>query len=161
MAKFKNGAAAITLHKAGKGEVIVFWGLPDYKPENMPGVMDRWQSGSGAGESVSDNPLPLMRGGRNTTLNRHYALIYNDRPGTIRQKITFMPDGDWFIDDMVSDQRWAVHQAPPPGKGDRAELIRRFRRSRCALHPIEKTSARPNGLGNTWTSLRGRKSTSK
>lgn len=105
LAKFKNGAAAITLHQAGKGEVIVFWGLPDYKPENMPGVMARLAKWAGAGASVSDNPLPLMREGRNTTLNRHYALIYNDRPGTYRQKITFLPDGDWFIDDMVSDQR--------------------------------------------------------
>lgn len=105
LARFKNGSAAVTLHHSGKGEVLVFWGLPDYKPDNMPGVMARLAKWAGAAESVSDNPLSRMREGENTKLNRHYALIYNDRPGTFRQKITFLPDGEWFVDDMVSDQR--------------------------------------------------------
>jgi len=105
LATFPSGAPAVSLHASGRGEVIVFWGLPDYKRDNLPSFMAHATQWAGAESSHSDNPLPLMREGKNSALNRHYALIYNDNPGEYRQKIEFLPDGDWFVDEMVSDQR--------------------------------------------------------
>lgn len=105
LAQFPNGQAAVSLIPSGRGEVIVFWGLPDIKKDNMPGVMARIAKWAGAGKSVAQNALPLMREAKNTALERHYALIYNDDPGTFLQKINFLPDGEWFLDELVSDQR--------------------------------------------------------
>jgi hypothetical protein len=50
-----------------------------------------------------------MLEGDSALLGRHYALIYNETPGVYTQRFPAAPDGDWFIDDVVSDQRLGVY----------------------------------------------------
>ena len=60
---------------------------------------------AGISRPLANNPIALMREGDNKTLGRHYALIYNEKPGTYAQRLASLPDGDWFVDDMVSGER--------------------------------------------------------
>ena len=44
------------------------------------------------------------------TLNRHYALLYHETPGDYTQKLSGVPDGEWFLDDMVSGYRYGIRK---------------------------------------------------
>ena len=36
---------------------------------------------------------------------RHYAVIYEENAGTYTQRVKHVPDGLYFVDDMVTDRR--------------------------------------------------------
>jgi len=40
---------------------------------------------------------------------RHYAVIYEENTGTYKQKIKNLPDGLYFVDDMVTDHRFGTY----------------------------------------------------
>jgi len=110
IARFSNGAVAISLHKVGKGEVLVLWGTPDYKPKNYKGFMTRVAEWAGAVDKKDVNPMAYMfelspMDGR----KRHYAVIYEEDAGSYQQKIKNIPDGTYFIDDMVTDFRFGTY----------------------------------------------------
>jgi hypothetical protein len=109
IARFPSGGVAISLHKVGSGEVIVFWGTPDFRPEKLKGMMAKAADWAGVKNPSAGNAIPLMLEGDSPSLNRHYVLLYHELPGTYQQKFPSVGDGDWFIDEMVSDQKLGVY----------------------------------------------------
>ncbi len=109
LARFPSGGVALSQHTVGKGEVIVFWGMPDYIPANYKGLMTRAAKWAGVVDPRQGSPIPYMLEGDNPTLGRHYAVMYHETPGTYRQKFTAVPDGTWFVDDMVAQQRFGTY----------------------------------------------------
>lgn len=105
LARFPDGGAAISLHTVGKGKVVVFWGTPDLKGENMKGILAAIADAAGAIDKSKARPLPLMLQAKHDTLGRYYAIIYNEKPGSYRQPISQIPDGDWFVEDIVQGKR--------------------------------------------------------
>jgi len=105
IARFSDGGVAISRHRVGKGSAWVFWGTPDMTPERLGGMLGRIAALSGAENPQAGNAIPYMLEGRHRSLNRHYALLYHDTPGTYRQKLPNTPDGEWFVDDLISTQR--------------------------------------------------------
>ena len=112
IARFDNGAVAMSLHKAGKGEVLVLWGTPDYKPELYKGFMTKVAEWAGAVKQSDANPMPFMLElAPMDERKRHYAVIYEENAGTYKQKIKNLPDGEYFVDDMVTDHRFGTYTA--------------------------------------------------
>ncbi len=112
LARFSNGSVALSLNKIGKGEVIVFWGTPDYREQYLKGMMAKaavWAKVK-TGNLTKSNPL-LMLEGYNKTLDRWYILLYDygDIPGTYYQKFPDIPAGDWFVDELVSDEKLGTY----------------------------------------------------
>lgn len=105
LARFANGAVALSEHKVGKGEVIVFWGTPNYTIENYPRLMPNAVKWAGVHDPNAGNPVPFTLEGRNEQLKRHYVLMYQETPGTYQQGFANVADGEYFLDDMVTDQR--------------------------------------------------------
>lgn len=108
-ARFPDGGTALSLHKYGKGEILVFWGTPDYA--KMSGFMQKVADWAGVENTSRNNPVPMTIEGRHEILNRHYAIMYQDVPGVYRQKLPKVPDGEFFVDDIVSDQRLGLYRA--------------------------------------------------
>ena len=117
IATFADGGAAVSLHKFGKGEVLVFWGMPDYTPSRMKGLMQKVAEWAGVVNKRKGNPVPLTMEGHHTELKRHYAIMYQDTPGDYRQKLPDVPKGTYFIDDMVTGQRFGVYKSDELRKG--------------------------------------------
>lgn len=117
IATFPDGGAAVSLHKYGKGEVLVFWGMPDYKPESMKGFMQKVADWAGVKNKRKGNPVPLTMEGDHVALKRHYAIMYQDTPGDYKQKLPDVPKGTYFIDDMVTGQRFGVFKSDELRKG--------------------------------------------
>ncbi len=109
LARFASGAVALSRHKVGKGEVIVFWGTPDFRPECLQGMMSRAADWAGVVNPRKGSPLPYTLEAHSETLGRHYALMYQITPGDYTQKLTMAPEGEFFIDDMVSDQKLGTY----------------------------------------------------
>jgi hypothetical protein len=112
IARFANGAVALSLHEIGHGEVLVLWGTLDYKPELAEGFMARVAAWAGATAPADANPMPFMfelspMDGR----LRHYAVIYETVAGTHTQRIPNIPDGTYWVDDMVTDRRFGTYTA--------------------------------------------------
>ena len=105
IARFADGGAAVSLHKVGRGEVVVFWGTPDISGGKLNGMMSRAADWAGVVNPLKKNPLRYMLEGKNGKLKRHYLLVFNDRPGTYTLPVPNVPDGDWFLDDPVSSMR--------------------------------------------------------
>ena len=105
LATFPDGGAALTLHRVGKGEVIVFWGLPDFNGDNVKGMMAAAARWAGVEDPNADRPSRHFIEGENKALDRHYLLLYREEPGTCVVKAPHIPDGTWFVDDPVSCQR--------------------------------------------------------
>ena len=105
LATFPDGGAALTLHRVGKGEVIVFWGVPDFDGDNVKGMMAAAAKWAGIRSSGAECPVKRFIEGENKTLDRHYLLLYETTPGTYVVKAPHIPDGTWFVDDPVSWQR--------------------------------------------------------
>lgn len=105
LVRFAGGGVAVSRHKVGKGEVLVFWGTPDYRPEKMGAFMARAATWAGIVNPRAGNPIPLMLEGHAQATGRHYALLYQDQPGHYTQRIPTAPDGQWFLTDIVSDRR--------------------------------------------------------
>ncbi len=105
LARFADGGAALSLHRVGKGEVLVFWGTPDMSSGRLSGMMDRAAEWAGAANPWKKNPLRYFLEGRNRRLNRHYVMVYNEKPGTFTLPVPNLPNGKWFLDDPVSSMR--------------------------------------------------------
>ncbi len=110
LAVFADGGSAVTLHNVGKGKVLVFWGVPDMKPELLKGMMAKIAQSAGVVNPRAGNPIPYALEADHKTLKRHYVLLYHETPGEYTQKIPGTPDGEWFIDDMVSGHRFGVRK---------------------------------------------------
>lgn len=110
LARFADGGAALSLHSVGKGEVLVFWGTPDYQPVHLKGMMARAAAWAGIEDPLQGAPVPRMLEGYSSELGRRYVLLYHEKQETCRQPFPAVPDGDWLLDDMVNDQKlgtWA------------------------------------------------------
>lgn len=109
LARFASGGVALSRNKVGKGEVIVFWGTPDFRPEYLQGMMARAADWAGVVSPRKGSPVPYTMEAHSDTLGRHYALMYQITPGDYTQKLPMVPDGDFFIDEMVSDQKLGTY----------------------------------------------------
>jgi len=108
LARFANGSVAISRHTVEKGEVIVFWGVPEYTPELMKDTMTKLAIWAGVTDPNRDNPIRLMMEGHSNALKRHYAILWQEKPGHYVQKIPDVPDGVWFVDEMLTDQKFGA-----------------------------------------------------
>lgn len=109
LARFPSGGVALSLHDVGKGQVIVFWGIPNFKPELMKGMMSRAAEWANINVPGQGNPISKMIEGHSAANNRHFVLLYHETPGSYTQKFPNVPDGEWFIDDMVADQKYGTY----------------------------------------------------
>ena len=105
LATFPDGGEAVTLHRAGKGEVIVFWGLPDFDGENMKGMLAAAAKWAGASNPRADSPVQYYIEGENKRLKRHYLLLWKGECGSYVVNAPHIPDGTWFLDEMVTGRR--------------------------------------------------------
>ena len=105
LARFADGGVAVSQHAAGKGEVVVFWGLPDFDGDNLKGMMAAAAKWAGVENPLADCPVARFIEGENRRLKRHYLLLWQEKPGTYVLRAPNLPDGVWFADDMVSGQR--------------------------------------------------------
>ena len=104
-ANFADGGAAVTRHQVGKGEVVVFWGIPDYRPEKLGGMMAKAATWAGVTEAAQGAPIPRMLEGSSKELGRNYVLLYHETPGTYKQPFPSTPDGNWFVEEIVGDRK--------------------------------------------------------
>lgn len=109
LARFTDGGTAVSRHAVGKGEVVVFWGIPDYSPARLPDFMRRATQWAGVVDARQDNPIPLMLEGKNTALKRHYVILWQEKPGPYVQHVPNVPDGTWFIDELVADEKLGAY----------------------------------------------------
>ncbi len=109
LATFPDGGAAMSLHRVGKGEVIVFWGTPDMSNEQLAGMMKNAAAWAGVDNPRQDSPVALITEGKSESLKRHYALLYQLKAGKYRQKIQSVPDGNWFVDDPLSEYKYGIY----------------------------------------------------
>ncbi len=109
LARFASGAVALSLHHVGEGDVLVFWGTPEYTPAQLKGLMARAAAWAGVQSARQGCPIPYTQEGDSAALHRHYALMYQETPGAYQQRLPLTPDGAWFLDDMVSGQRLGTY----------------------------------------------------
>lgn len=109
LARFPDGGVAMSLHQVGKGEVIVFWGIPDMRDDKLKGMMAKAGEWADAISPRRGSPIPRTLEAHSDMLKRHYALLYQETPGTYTQKLSTVPDGKWFLDDMVSGQKLGTY----------------------------------------------------
>ena len=109
LARFSEGGVALSRHQVGGGEVIVFWGTPDMRNGQLKGMMARASDWAQATSPRCGSPIPCTLEGHSDKLQRHYALLYQETAGTYTQKLTTVPDGVWFLDDMVSSQKLGLY----------------------------------------------------
>ena len=105
LARFPDGGVALSRHPVGKGSALVFWGSPDMTPDRIQGLLAHFTDMAGVKNPQAGNAIPYMLEGHHREMNRYYTLLYQEKPGTYRQKLPNAPDGQWFIDDMISSQR--------------------------------------------------------
>ena len=105
LASFSDGGDAVTRHRFGKGEVVVFWGVPDICGENMKGFMKRAARWAGVDNPLERRELRYCLEGRNAALGRHYLLAWQEKPGSYRVTAPNCPDGTFFMDDPISCER--------------------------------------------------------
>jgi hypothetical protein len=117
IATFADGSTAVSLHKHGKGKVLVFWGCPDYSSPKLKGFMQNVAKWAGVDLSRQNSPVPLTMEGKHKAMNRHYAIMWQSTPGTYKQPLPLVPEGKFFIDDLVSGQRLGVHASEDLHKG--------------------------------------------
>jgi hypothetical protein len=49
--------------------------------------------------------------GRHRSLKRHYAILWQEKPGTYAQRLAQVPDGAWFVGDLVTDEKFGTWTA--------------------------------------------------
>jgi len=104
LARFPDGGAALSLHKSGKGQVLVFWGTPDMSSNKLSGMLKRAADWAGVRNPLAGMEIPDVVEMTNRKAKRHYLLAYSeDRRGTFRVKLPNCPDGTFFLDEMVGD----------------------------------------------------------
>ena len=108
LAKFSDGGAAVSLHSLGSGEVVVFWGSPDYQDKNLLQFLRNAVAWAKANDDTRLNAIPHMIEARNQELNRHYAILWQETPGVYKQRFPQAPDGKLVLVDLISDQRLGV-----------------------------------------------------
>lgn len=111
LARFASGGVALSLHRVGQGEVAVFWGTPDMQSPALKGMMTRAAQWAGVQNPNAGSEIPFMLEADNTKLGRHYAMLYQKTPGSYRPKLPSVPSGEWFIDDMVSGERFGIFKS--------------------------------------------------
>ena len=105
LATFPDGGAAVSLHRFGKGEVVVFWGTPDIDGDGLKGMMRRAADWAGYRNPLAGCPIQHYLEGYNKALGRHYLLLWNEKPGEYTVPVANIPDGEYFVDDPVSQMR--------------------------------------------------------
>lgn len=105
LATFADGGTAVSLHKAGKGEVIVFWGVPDFDGDNAKGMLAAAAKWAGATNPRAGSPVQHYIEGANRRLNRHYLLLWKEENGAYVVNAPHIADGTWFVDEMVTGRR--------------------------------------------------------
>jgi len=108
LARFADGSIAVTLHKVGKGEVLVLWGTPDIQSPVTQQFMREIVRWAGISQDEEVDPIPFMVEADNPKLGRHYALLFQEEPGNYQKKIPLVGDGEWFVDDIVTDERMGI-----------------------------------------------------
>jgi hypothetical protein len=106
LARFDGGGVAVSRHQVGKGEVVLFWGTPDYKPALMSGFMQRALAWAGVTDPRQGNAIPLMLEGRSEALKRAYAILWQAKSGAYTQRLPNAPDGTWFVEDLVTNEKF-------------------------------------------------------
>ncbi len=109
LARFAEGGTALSRHRVGEGEVMVFWGTPDLRGDRLKGMMAQAAGWAGAASPRRGSPIPHTLEGHSDKLKRHYALLYQENAGTYTQKLATVPDGDWFLDDLISSQKLGLY----------------------------------------------------
>jgi hypothetical protein len=109
LARFPEGGVALSQHNIGKGEVIVFWGTPDVRDNKLKGLMEKTAIWADAVSPRRGSPIPKTIEGHSDELKRHYALMYQETPGAYTQKLTTVPDGTWFLSDLVAQQKLGLY----------------------------------------------------
>ena len=71
--------------------------------------MSRAADWAGAVSPRKGSPVPYTLEAQSETLGRHYALMYQITPGDYTQKLPMTPDDDFFVDEMVSDQKLGTY----------------------------------------------------
>ena len=100
----KTGCAAMTLHRVGKGEVAVFWGLPSMSGGGMKGVMAA--AVAWAGVVADPAPVPDFFEMTNRAAKRHYGFFYRECAyGEKKVKFPNCPDGLYFADEMLTQRK--------------------------------------------------------
>lgn len=88
---------------------MVFWGTPDLRNNKLNGFMAKAENWAGAVSPRRGSPIPHTLEGHSKKLKRHYALLYQEKEGTFTQKLATVPDGKWFLTDIVSSQRLGTY----------------------------------------------------
>lgn len=111
LATFADGGAAVSLHQAGRGQVLVFWGTPDISGDKLKGLMKRVADWAGVRNPLAEAEVPRFIEMSNPEKKRHYGLCYQeDKFGKFRVKFPNCPNGDYFCDETVSDRRLGRYQ---------------------------------------------------
>lgn len=105
IATFADGGAALSTHKVGQGEALVFWGCPDYRPERMRGFIERAAAWAKIENPYAGSPVKLVQEGKASNSGRRYALLYMETPGTYRQRLVTVPEGEFFAEELVGDRK--------------------------------------------------------
>ena len=99
-----TGGTAMSVHRAGRGEVVVYWGLPSMSFDDLKGTIAaaaRW-----AGIRQKPAPVPDFFEMSNPKANRHYGFFF--RECAYGEKIVVFPtcpDGTYFADEMVTQRK--------------------------------------------------------
>ena len=109
LATFADGGAAVTVHAVGKGRAVICWGTPRADAPELAGFMARLAAWCGVVDPSIGRPIPRMLEARNDALKRSYALLYQERAGTYTVQLPATADGEWYIDDMVSSERFGTY----------------------------------------------------
>ncbi len=118
LARFADGGVALSHHTVGTGEVMVFWGTPDYQQRYIGGMMSRAAAWAGVPDPRQGNPIARMWEMKSShtsahasqPVERYYAVLYEDTPGTYLQRLPSIPDGNWFLDELVSDRKLGYYR---------------------------------------------------
>lgn len=109
LARFPEGAPAISLHKFGKGEILLFWGTPDYRTGKLAGFLRRALKWAGGADLPPVDGLAALEG-TSPKLKRFYAALYTEKPGSYRHLFRNIPGGGfWYLDEMISGRKLGVY----------------------------------------------------
>ena len=100
----KTGGAAMTVHAAGKGEVVVYWGLPSMSHGGMKGTMAAAAKWAG----IVERPAPVADFFEmtNSKAKRHYGFFFREcEYGEKTVLFPNCPDGTYFADEMLTQRK--------------------------------------------------------
>lgn len=99
-----TGGTAMSVHRAGRGEVVVYWGLPSMSFDDLKGTIAaaaRW-----AGIRQKPAPVPDFFEMSNPKANRHYGFFFRECAyGEKTVVFPTCPDGTYFADEMVTQRK--------------------------------------------------------